>query len=154
MKKETLLDKLTKYQLGQAEEYIHYATSAIIGHRKAIAKRLAEAKRSGALFLTMKSGVHRAKLEQAFDALDAQGVTITKDAGENWRIWWSYTGKMSNVGKVEIEMSFNNNGPTVTVVKRNENNYHSDRVLEIKWSTKQMFVYNRSLDTVLQSKGE
>ena len=24
----------------------------------------------------------------------------------------------------------------------------------IKWSTKRMFVYNRSLDTVLQSKGE
>jgi hypothetical protein len=28
------------------------------------------------------------------------------------------------------------------------------KAIEIKWSTKQMFVYNRSLDTVLQSKGE
>ena len=153
MKKETLLDKITKYQLGRAEESILYATSAVMGHRRAIVKRLAEAKRSGALFKTMKSGVHRVKMAQTLDALYAQGVKITKDEGAGWRRW-TYKGKMANVGNVEIDLSFNNNGPTVVVIKRDEQQYHGDKVLEIKWSTKRMFVYNRSLDSVLKSKGE
>jgi len=149
--KKSILDEVEKEQLERARADTRYWVRSIISHKKAIIKRLKQAKANGALYTTMRSGAHRVKLAEALATLEQQGVKVGKLDPGAWR-GTNYKGTMANIGKVVIDIGFNNNGPVVCVKRDNDNAWREPKALEIKWSTKKMFVYNKSLDITLKGK--
>jgi hypothetical protein len=155
LKKASVVKSIVADHAALTKDWTKQMAESIIAIKRSLPRKYTNLKKMGKLHRSMTAGTYAAQMGQVLDELEKLGVTFSsRDINGSWWKFKSYMGKMKTIGEVRIELGYNNLGPICHVVRALDTSWNKGKVIEIVFSTRRMIVRNKSLDVMLNPKGE